>query len=319
MSLPARLPAHPGAHKAFSVPFESGHLLGTLVRQVLRDGLVALLHDFSDSGSTYVVPWALIPRTVVMTWFDGALHSRLAQLTRLSPSVIQDAANDVVAEGGAGDAARQDEMKRRDREEDRKTAMLEVLSAQALGQIGIDANALSTGGVSREQLDAACARHGLRSQDLAVALEGIVRQAMPLGIADRLGCTLEGPLRVTLRQLRQLSAHLERRGSAAGRIDRAHYEMVRLAAGAALSFSERIVGRYDDRIANLAPLLAGWKALEPEMARWILQLEMILDGWPQLIALNAGVIDLPSGAPGNLASILATIVPDLARQLAASQ
>lgn len=307
------LPVRPGGAKAFSVPFESGHLLGTRVRQDLRDGLVALLHDFSDSGSTYVVPWAMVPRTVVMTWFDGALHSRLTQLTRLSPSVIQDAANDVVAEGGAGDDARQDEMRRRDREEDRKTAMQEVLAARALRQIGISMDALTRGELSREQLDSACVRHGLRSHDLAGTLERLTAVLMPAGIAECLGGTLEGPLRRTLRSLRQFRTHLDRRET--GSADRARRAVVCDAADAALNLGGRILARVDEVTAQVAASLARWAALEPELSKWVMQMEMILDGWPQVIAFHVGVIDPPAGAQGSRTAIMATVVPALAKEL----
>ena len=238
-------------------------------------------------------PW--YPRAVVMTWFDGALHSRLAQLTRLSPSAIQDTAYDVVAEGGAGEAARRDEQARRDREEDRRTALLEILSARALREIGISVDALAGGGITREQLEAACARHGLHPHDLAGTLEAFTTTLMPVGASGVLDGTLEGPLRLTLRQLRQLSAHLKCREQHAERDDRDRYALAHRAAEAAVTLAERILARLDAQIAHVAASLAGWARLEPEMARWIFQLELILDGWPQVIAFHAGTIDPPAG------------------------
>lgn len=311
MAPPARL----AGQNALSVPFESGHLLGTRVRQDLRDGLVALLHDFSSNGSTYVVPWAMVPRAVVMTWFDGALHSRLAQLTRLSPSAIQEAAYDVVAEGGAGEAARRDEQTRRDREEDRRTALLEILSARALCEIGISVDALTEGNITREQLETACAQLGLRTHDLAGTLEAFTRMLMPVGASGVLDGTLEGPLRLTLRQLRQLSTHLACREKHANRDDRDRYALAHRVSEAAVDLAERILARLDGQIAHVAASLAGWAKLEPEMARWIFQLELILDGWPQVIAFHAGTIDPPAGTQSSHASILATILPGLAKEL----
>lgn len=241
---------------------------------------------------------------------------RLAQLTRLSPTAIQEAAHDVMAEGGAGEAARLDEQARREREGERRTALLEILSARVLREIGISVDALASGEVTREQLEWACAQHDLRSHDLAGRLEAFTTLLMPVGAADVLDGSLEGPSRLTLRQLRQLSDQLAHRLEGAECGDRARYALAQSAAEAAADLAEKILGRVDEQIAHTAKALAAWPKLESQMAKWFLQLEMILDGWPQVIAFYAGAIDPPAGAPGSRAAILATILPGLAKELA---
>ncbi len=303
--------------RGYSVPFESGHLLGSRVRQDVRDGLVALLRDFSNSGSTYVVPWAMVPRTVVMTWFDGALHSRVAQLRSLSPSAIQHAADEAAAAGEAGHAVQCDEMARRQREEDRLTALAEVLSGRALRAIGISVEMLDRGEVSRQQLEEACRGHGLAPEDLVTTLEACAKLAMPVGVAGALGGTLAGPLRMTLEQLRQLAAHLDRRIAVVGPAERELYGSARTAAEASVELGTSILARVDAKLDRILATIGGWKTGQAELTRWLLQLEMILDGWPSVLGFHAGVIDPPAGVKGTRAAILAAIAPTLAGELLA--
>jgi len=139
---------------------------------------------------------------------------------------------------------------------------------------------------------------------------------MPVGAADVLDGTLEGPLRLTLRQVRQLSIHLDWRMGRAEHDDRRRYACAQSAAEAAVKLAERILARLDERVSHVAASLAEWPKLKSEMAKWIFQLELILDGWSQVIAFHVGSIDPPAGVQGSRAAILATVLPGLAKELA---
>jgi hypothetical protein len=303
--------------RGYSVPFESGHLLGSRVRQDVRDGLVALLRDFSNSGSTYVVPWAMVPRTVVMTWFDGALHSRVAQLRTLSPSAIQQAADEAAAAGEAGHAAQSEALAMRRKEEDRLTALVEVLSGGALRALGISVETLDRGEVSRQRLEEACRPHGFGPEDLVATLEACAKLVMPVGIPASLGGTMVGPLRMTLEQLQQLVTHLDRRIGAVSPAERDLYGSARMAAEASVELAASILARVDAKLDAILETIGGWKTGQAEMTRWLLQLEMILDGWPSVLGFHAGVIDPPAGVKGTRAASLAAIAPTLAGELLA--
>lgn len=299
---------------AFSVPFESPNLLGTRVREDPRDGLVALLRDFSQNGATYVVPWKKIPGSMRMNGFDGALHSRIGQLRVLTPGAIQRAKDEVVAAGFAGTDAQRDELQRRTKEETRQSAIIALLTAWALKEIGIPPDALDKGSVSRERLEEACRERGLAPDLLIKSLKECGITVLPVGIAGILGGALEGPMRVIAEQLKALVEHLEGR-AAANPSDRSHLSRTKDSAAIAAEVASRKIAEIDRVLQPIVPTLASWQALRAQLSIRIVDLQLALDGWGHVLAFHAGVIDPPSGTTASRAEILASIAPTPASSL----
>lgn len=77
------------AARAVAVPFDAERLFGTRVRPDPGFGKAALLHDFSGTGSTYVIPWAELPTCIRLARFDAALHAEVAALADCTPAAIR--------------------------------------------------------------------------------------------------------------------------------------------------------------------------------------------------------------------------------------
>ena len=107
---------------------QSPDLLGARIRVDGWHDLVALLRGFAGNRLIYVVPWPALPRSVRMGRYDKALHGRIRETHAITPATIQQARQDVVASGAAGDEAQADEKSRRDREQRRRSKILGILS-----------------------------------------------------------------------------------------------------------------------------------------------------------------------------------------------
>ena len=58
-----------------AVPFESPALRMARVCDDERDGLIAVLRDFANNGTAYIVPWSSLPLMAAMTDHDMAVHA----------------------------------------------------------------------------------------------------------------------------------------------------------------------------------------------------------------------------------------------------
>src|SRR6185437_5444670 len=59
-----------GKSRGAAVPFETPALRMARVCEDERDGLTAIMRDFANNGSTYMVPWTSLPLMVTMTESD---------------------------------------------------------------------------------------------------------------------------------------------------------------------------------------------------------------------------------------------------------
>ena len=62
-----------------AVPFESPALRMARVCDDERDGLIAVLRDFANNGTVYIVPWTSLPLIATMTDHDKAVHAAVGE------------------------------------------------------------------------------------------------------------------------------------------------------------------------------------------------------------------------------------------------
>ena len=72
-----------------TLPFEAPALRMAQVCEDERDGLVAVLHDFANNGSTYIVPWTSLPLMASMTAHDVALHKAIGESKASTPAQVR--------------------------------------------------------------------------------------------------------------------------------------------------------------------------------------------------------------------------------------
>lgn len=292
----ARIAQH--RRPAVIVPFETPDLLGTRVRDDENNQRLALLFDFAGNGSTFVLPWRELPRSFVLRPFDAALHALVNALPLVTPARLAAVVCDVRASGAGGEAARVAELERRAREESRAERIGLVLTRHVLERMGLCAEALSAGALHRPELEQACLAYGMTPQRMGDDLHRLCGLIAPLGLPDSVMEDTAGPLRTLAGQLIAFVSHCRYRAGRVGTpADAAFaYGFAAAIAEAAQGTADRIVGAVDANLADLPATLAGWDRRGRMLATAMRQLQWVLDGWDSVIALHAGVWDLPPNA-----------------------
>src|SRR3954451_25338387 len=72
-----------------AVPFEAAALRMARVCEDERDGLVAVLRDFANSGTAYIVPWTSLPLMAAMTDHDLAVHEAVSETKASTPAQVR--------------------------------------------------------------------------------------------------------------------------------------------------------------------------------------------------------------------------------------
>lgn len=307
----ARIAQH--RRPAVIVPFEAPDLLGTRVRDDENNQRLALLFDFAGNGSTFVLPWRELPRSFALRPLDGALHTLVNALPFITPARLAAGISDVRVSGAAGQAARAAELERRAREEARAERMGLVLTRNVVERMGLRAEALSMGALHRPELERACLAHGMTPQRMGDDLHRLCTLIAPLGLPESLMEDAAGPLRILAGQMIAFISHCRYR---AGRIgtpadDAFAYGFAAGIAEAAQTAADRIVGIVDADLANLPATLAAWNRRERVLAAAMRQLHAILDGWDAVVALHAGVWDLPPAATVSKPAALRMLIEEL--------
>lgn len=305
----ARIAQH--RRPAVIVPFEAPDLLGTRVRDDENNQRLALLFDFAGNGSTFVLPWRELSRSFSLRPFDGALHALVNALPLVTPARLADAISDVRASGAAGHTARAAELERRAREQARVERMGLVLTRYALERMGLRAEALSIGSLHRPELEQACLAHGMTPQRLGGDLHRLCDLIAPLGLAEIED--MAGPLRTLAGQMIAFVTHCRYRAGRVGTSAEAAfaYGFAAAVAEAAQGAADRIVGVVDTDLADLPATLAAWDRRSRVLATAMRQLQWVLDGWESVIALHAGVWDLPPNASVSKPEALKMLIEEL--------
>src|SRR5277367_1615874 len=95
-----------------AVPFEAPALHMARICDDERDGLIAILRDFANNGTAYIVPWASLPLMAPMTEHDLALHAAVSETRASTPAQVRAVVSDLALSGTLGPEARTREQER---------------------------------------------------------------------------------------------------------------------------------------------------------------------------------------------------------------
>ena len=103
--------------RSAAVPFESPALCMARVCEDERDGLIAILRDFANNGTAYIVPWTSLPLMAAMTDHDLALHEAVNETKATTPTLVRAVVSKLALSGALGPEAkvREGERTRADR------------------------------------------------------------------------------------------------------------------------------------------------------------------------------------------------------------
>ena len=71
-----------------------------------RDGLIAILRDFANNGTAYIVPWTSLPLMAAMTDHDLALHEAVSESKASTPAQVRAVISKLALSGALGPEAK---------------------------------------------------------------------------------------------------------------------------------------------------------------------------------------------------------------------
>src|SRR5690348_6808165 len=89
-----------------AVPFEAPALRMARVCDDERDGLIAILRDFANNGTAYIVPWASLPLVASLTDHDMALHTAVREHRATTPAQVRAVISRLALAGALGPEAK---------------------------------------------------------------------------------------------------------------------------------------------------------------------------------------------------------------------
>jgi hypothetical protein len=181
-----------------AVPFEAPALRMARVCDDERDGMIAILRDFANNGSAYIVPWSSLPLMAPMTDHDKALHTAVGEVKAATPAQVRAVVHDLALSGALGEEART-------RETSTEFSVLAdvelVLFLHLLDSCGANLATLMVNRArwrdadAKSAITAAAAKLGLRRQELHHRIAEFARLLVPLGLVAAGGAIRAGWLR----------------------------------------------------------------------------------------------------------------------------
>jgi hypothetical protein len=286
------------------VPFEAPALQMARVCEDERDGLIAILHDFANNGTAYVVSWTNLPLLVSMTDQDKALHHAVAEAKATTPAAVRAAVSVLALAGGFGPEAKAREAARSltDRSQladVELVLMLHLLSSTGadLAELVADPGSWQTSGGKRA-VTAAAAAVGIGRREIYQRISQLAQLLGPVGLVTANGPIQLGWLRVLHGEVAEFSANCGSPATTASADIAADLAAVAVFASRTAQLSEAVLGVIDYAILDIRPTIHGWEAESQRLRQIIDRLSLLLDEWPAMMQSVRGAL---RGTPSQVA------------------
>ncbi|HTI82966.1 MAG TPA: hypothetical protein VL614_21130 [Acetobacteraceae bacterium] len=287
-----------------AVPFEAPALRMARVCDDERDGMIAILRDFANNGSTYIVPWNSLSLVVPLTDNDKALHTAVGNAKAATPAQVRAVVSDLALSGALGPEAAARESERLGTERTTLADVQLVLILHFLDSSGADLAPLMVDPDRWRQADAksaiaaAAVAVGVRRQDLYRRIAEFARLLAPVGLVTTEGTIQSGWLRALHNEIDGFSQSIANEPQAITAETRDHLMAIRDAAAGTARLAGVVINMLDYAVLDIASTIGRWHAELPVLSRAIEQLSLMLDEWPSLMksvhdALRSPPDDLP--------------------------
>ncbi len=170
------------------VPFEAPALNMARVCDDERDGLIAILRDFANNGSAYIVPWTSLPLMMSMTERDKALHKAVEELKPSTPAEVRAVVTSLALTGALGPDARTRELALTQSDQSGLADLELILILHLLDSCGADVPRLLASEdrwrdkYARSVVTAAATAIGVRRQEIHQRVAEFGKLLQPIGL-----------------------------------------------------------------------------------------------------------------------------------------
>ena len=299
-----------GKPRGAAVPFETPALRMARVCEDERDGLTAILRDFANNGSTYIVPWTSLPLMVTMTESDAALHHAVTETKATTPAAIRSVVSQLAVSGALGSEAKARETSRAQTESARASDTEALLILHLLNSAGSNLASLIADPDRRQATEtraavaAAAKKIGVRREDIYQRTSELAKLLQPVGFSAVGGPIAPGWLRVLHDEVAAFGKTVACTAKTAPAEIANDLAAVAEAANHTAEISGAVIGMIDYAILDIAATIRRWKQELPILRQVIDRLSWVLDEWPDLMKT---LHDIQRGDPANMVSGLHTL------------
>ena len=281
------------------VPFETPALCMARVCEDERDGLIAILRDFANNGTSYIVPWASLPLIAKMNDHDMAIHAAVREHRACTPEQVRAVVNRLALSGALGPEAKRRETERSQTDRTLQADVELILTLHLLQSCGMDlANLMTHPSRWRDKdakaaIAAAAKKACVKRHEIYRRLNELAALLTPVGLPAAAGDSLSG-------WLRMLSDEIEAFGSATAAARAASPEAGALldaiaqSAGRTAGLSGIVLGVLDSAALDIRGTIRRWNTERPVLRESIERLSSALDEWPPLIKLARNALRAPA-------------------------
>ena len=283
------------------VPFEAPALKMARVCDDERDGLIAILRDFANNGTAYIVPWTSLPLMVSMTDHDIALHGAVAESNASTPEQVRTVVRALALSGALGPDLQTREIASAQKEGAAAADTELILVLHLLDTCGADLQSLV------HQPDRGRDDHAKAAITTAAAAMGVTRRVIyhriaeftkllaPVGLPNGSGVSQAGWLRVLLGEIDGFSENLINRSAPAEYS--ADLSAIADSARQTAGLAGAVFNILDYAVLDIVGTIRRWDTELPVLRQSIDRLSLMLDDWP---ALMTSVRDALRGGPGDV-------------------
>jgi hypothetical protein len=282
------------------VPFEAPQLRMARVCDDERDGLIAILRDFANNGTAYIVPWASLPLMVSMTDHDVALHTAVAKNDASTPEQVRSVVRDLALSGALGPEVRAREAERVESDRASLANVELVLILHLLDSCGGDLATLAADpGRWRDvhaKTAAAAAALGVGRREIYRRIAEFAKLLTPVGLASADGSVQSGWLRVLHGEIEEFSESITAVQSVSPDAG-PHLAAIAESAKRTAWVAGIVLNMLDYAVLDIGGTIRRWTAELPVLRQAIDRLSLTLDEWPTLMK---SVRDALRGPPGEM-------------------
>jgi hypothetical protein len=286
-----------------TVPFEAPALRMAQVCDDERDGMIAILHDFANNGSMYIVPWNNLPLMASMTTHDAVLHKGISESKATSPAQVRDVVCRLALSGALGPEAQARESERSRGDQTRLVEVELVLILHLLDRSGSDLAGLVADPArwrdrdAKAALNAAARAVAVRRRDIYRRISELARLLTPVGLVAADGAIQPGWLRVLHDEIEGFGEGVAVTDDADPPNVREYLASVAEAAKRAAQLSGIVLSMIDYTVLDIDATMRRWNTELPTLRQTIERLTALLDEWPSLMKW---VHDAQRGPPDGL-------------------
>jgi hypothetical protein len=299
------------------VPFEAPALRMARICDDERDGLIAVLRDFANNGTAYIVPWTSLPRMMTMSDHDTALHKAVGETKATTPEQVRAVVTGLALSGALGPEAQAREGKRVRADQTRLVDAELILLLHLMVSCGADLSTLvsdparwrDTGGKSA--VAAVAAAIGVKRQDIHRRIAAFTKLLLPVGLVTSGGPIQAGWLRVLHDEIEAFGQSVASHPCSALPETNVHLAAIADAAQRTARLSGAVISLLDYAVLDIGGTIRRWDSELPVLRQTIDRLSVLLDEWPTLMK---SAHDALRGSPDEVATqlkVLHALLPQL--------